>query len=195
MVSKLFSYISSMRFIPHLIVYYLSPSARRSMLDYERDRWLNKNRFHKKGTRGFLLLLNCFPEYRTLFYLRTHAAWLSTFAKGQTNLFFHTPENKIGKGLVIWHGFSTIINAQSIGDNCEIWHNVTVGKKTTDDINDKPIIGSGVRLCTGAIVIGDITIGNNATIAAGAVTLNDVQDGQLVAGVPALEKKTHFTAI
>ena len=188
MISKLFSYISSMRFIPHLIVYYLSPSSRRAILDYERDRWLTKNRIDKKGIRGFLLLLNCFPEYRTLFYLRTHAPWLSFFAKGQTNLYFHTFEEKIGKGLVIWHGFSTIINAQSIGEDCEIWQNVTIGKKTTGDVDDRPIIGSSVRLCTGAIVVGDITIGNNATIAAGAVVIRNVSEFKTAVGVPAVEK-------
>lgn len=35
---------------------------------------------------------------------------------------------KIGKDLVIQHGFSTILNAESIGDNCQVWHGVTIVK-------------------------------------------------------------------
>lgn len=187
MLNKVIHYIQSLRFVPHLIVYYCSSKQRRALLDYERDRWLLKNRFTRKGIKGFLFLLNIFPEYRSLFYIRSNSPWLAFFAHGAVNLFINTPEENIGKGLLLWHGFSTIINAQSIGEDCEIWHNVTIGKKTTLDRVDKPIILDRVRLCAGCIVIGHISVANDVTVAAGAVVTKSVKEGRTVAGVPAKE--------
>ena len=112
---RILSLFASLRFVPHIFVYYHS-RIRHTVLDYERDMWLSRNRFQKKGIRGFLFLLNMFPEYRSLFYHRTGAHYLSLFARGQNNLYFHTPSSQIGKGLVIWHGYSCVVNAQSIGE-------------------------------------------------------------------------------
>lgn len=105
---RILSLFASLRFVPHIFVYYHS-RIRHTVLDYERDMWLSRNRFQKKGIRGFLFLLNMFPEYRSLFYHRTGAHYLSLFARGQNNLYFHTPSSQIGKGLVIWHGYSCVV--------------------------------------------------------------------------------------
>lgn len=67
---RLFSIIKSLRFVFHVLIFYRSP-LRKTVLEYERDRWLELNHFPKKGLSGFLLLLNVFPEYRSLFYHRT----------------------------------------------------------------------------------------------------------------------------
>lgn len=188
MLIRLKNLVFSLRFLPHLLVYYSSKIEKRKILDYERDRWLEINRFSRRGFRGFLFLLNIFPEYRTLFYLRMHASWLSFFAHPQLNLYIHTPEGKIGKGLIFWHGFSTVLNAQSIGENCEVWHGVTIGKKSTYDILDKPVIGNNVKLCAGSIVIGNIEIGDDSTIAAGSVVIHSVPSNALAVGTPACIK-------
>ncbi len=189
MLKRLIALFCSLRLVPHVLVYYSASSARKSVLDYERDRWLEKNRFPRRGLSGFLFLLNMFPEYRTLFYHRTGANWLSLFARGQVNLYIHTPSSQIGKGLVLWHGFSSILNAQEIGEDCEIWHGVTLGKKTTDDVLDKPVIGKGVRLCTGCIVIGNVKVGDFSTVAAGSVVVRDVPPGAMMAGEAACLKR------
>lgn len=73
---RILSLFASLRFVPHIFVYYHS-RIRHTVLDYERDMWLSRNRFQKKGIRGFLFLLNMFPEYRSLFYHRTGAHYLS----------------------------------------------------------------------------------------------------------------------
>ena len=99
-------------------------------------------------------------------------------------LYIQVPSSKIGKNLMIWHGFSSIINAQRIGNNCSIWQQVKIGNKL-DNGEAKPSIGNNVKICAGAIVIGDITIGNNVIVAAGAVVTKDIPDNCVVAGVPA----------
>ena len=86
-----------------------------------------------------------------------------------------------GGGLIIQHGFSTIINAKKIGENCHIYQQVTIGFNGTE----QPVIGNNVRICCGAKVIGGVNIGNNVVIGANAVVVKDVPDNVVVAGVPA----------
>lgn len=182
-MSRLFSLIRSLRLIFHILVFYTSP-LRKNVLEYERDRWLELNHFTKGGLSGFLLLLNVFPEYRSLFYHRTGANWLSFFAKGQTNLYFHTPQEKIGRGLVLWHAYATVINAQSLGCDCQIWHLVTLGKKDISENENRPVIGDNVSICTGSVVIGNIKIGNNSLIGANSVANKSVPANSVAVGSP-----------
>jgi len=88
---------------------------------------------------------------------------------------------KIGKGLFIQHGFSTIIAADSVGENCWINQQVTIGYEQ----NRYPVIGNHVRICCGSIIIGDVHIGDNAIIAAGSVVTKDVPANEIWGGTPA----------
>lgn len=89
---------------------------------------------------------------------------------------------QIGPRLYIQHGFATMISAKSIGSDCWINQQVTIGY-TFD--HDPPVIGNGVRISAGAKVVGDITIGDNAIVAANAAVVKDVQENAIVGGVPA----------
>ena len=175
---------SLLRFWPHIIVY--MRCSCRETLDYEMARWYETHHIPaRKGVRGLLYLLAALPEYRSLFYFRTGRKWLSRLAKGQNNLEFYTEPEKIGRGLVIWHGFSTVINVQSMGEDCQVWQNVVIGKSSSDEGEDRPIIGNGVRIAAGAIVVGDIRIADNSTIGAGAIAVKDVtEEGTLVVAQP-----------
>lgn len=178
MLGTLIYWIKNVRFLPALAVFLTS--KKHELVHYECERWLLCNNFKESGRKGFVVLMSRFPEYRSLFYYRTGCNWLRHFAKGQTNLYFHTPSDRIGKGLVIWHGYSTVINAQSIGENCSVWHNVTLGKKTTQPVDDRPIIGDNVSVCTGAIVVGDIKIADGVTIGAGSVVVDSIHNKNAV---------------
>ena len=87
----------------------------------------------------------------------------------------------IGGGLHIHHGFSTIVGAQRIGENCSIYQQVTIGYKGTE----KPILEDGVNVSCGAKVLGGITMHRNSRAGAGAVVVKDVPENAIVGGVPA----------
>lgn len=178
-IKQLYYRLRLCKYLPHLMVYH--KFSDRNLLDYERDMWLDKIGFiPERGTLGFLKLLDGYPEYRTLFYWRTNARRLSRWFPGQTNLYIPIESEKVGKGLMIWHGYSTIINAQRIGENFQVWQNVTIGKKTTRINNDKPVIGDNVSICTGAVCVGEIVVGDNVVIGANATVTKDVAENTVV---------------
>lgn len=86
---------------------------------------------------------------------------------------------KIGKGLRLIHLNGIIIGSQAqIGENCTIFHQVTIGANEHKLNNRKSAtIGNNVYIGCGAKIIGDITIGNNVKIGANAVVTKDVEDG------------------
>lgn len=86
-----------------------------------------------------------------------------------------------GKNLSLGHYVGTVIGGVKIGENCTIYHNVTIGQNH----GKSPVIGNGVTIYAGAKVIGDIAIGDNAIIGANSVVINDVPENSVVAGVPA----------
>lgn len=97
------------------------------------------------------------------------------------SLYINMPPENIGGGLVFQHGFSTIVAAKSIGENCKIFQQVTIGFN-----GDKsPVIEDNVTVSAGAIVIGDLRVGSHAVVGAGAVVTKDVSPRETVAGVPA----------
>ncbi len=87
----------------------------------------------------------------------------------------------IGGGLFIQHGFSTIIAAERIGENCRIFQQVTIGYRG----KEKPILEDYASVTCGAKVLGGVTMHKNSIAAAGAVVLRDVPENAIVGGVPA----------
>lgn len=94
---------------------------------------------------------------------------------------------EIGGGLFIHHGIATIIAAKSIGENCWINQQVTIGYK---DEGEPPVIGNNVMITCGAKVLGSIHIGDGAVIGANAVVIKDVPERCVVGGIPARIIKT-----
>lgn len=94
--------------------------------------------------------------------------------------------NTMGPGLLLMHpGFRRIDRMVHAGNNCTILPMVLFGKKRPTDKDSTIQIGDNCYIGTGATILGPVTIGNNVTIAAGAVVTNDVPDNAVVGGVPA----------
>ena len=126
-----------------------------------------------------LLLYNM--EYRNVFLLRQKflvKKLLGLFCFPLSSLYIETPDSKIMEGLLIVHGFSTIINAEKIGNNCTIYQQCTIGYGN----GGKPIIGNNVTIYSGVIIIGNVKIGDNCIIAAGTVINKDVMQNTLCVG-------------
>lgn len=91
----------------------------------------------------------------------------------------------IGKGLKIWHGDIMIHSRAVIGENCQLHGRNCIGNKGTSG-SGVPTIGNNVDIGVRAILIGDIVIADNITIAANAVvTKSCLIEGAVLAGVPA----------
>lgn len=90
---------------------------------------------------------------------------------------------EIGKGLVISHFGSVVVNAKKIGDNCWLRPQIVIGNNGKN--LDAPVIGNNVSFGVGAKVIGNVTVGNNVDIGANAVVTHDIPDKSVVVGIPA----------
>ncbi len=95
------------------------------------------------------------------------------------------PRADLGGGCIIAHGIGLVVGGRTvIGEDCTLLHGVTLGEARFDEL-DCPRLGHRVTVGAGAIVLGGITIGDDALIGAGSVVVSDVPQGAVVAGVPA----------
>lgn len=133
-------------------------------------------------TMGFLYLLVFDKFYRNLFYWRIGNLKYFIYYWLQPHPCFTLATNmELARGVKLIHPFSTIVNANSVGKNFEVRNNVTIGN---NKVGERPVIGDCVRVNANAVVIGDITIGNNVIIGAGAVVTKSVPDNCVVVGNP-----------
>jgi serine O-acetyltransferase len=96
------------------------------------------------------------------------------------------PAARIGQGILIDHATGVVIGETAmVGDNVSLLHGVTLGGTGKTETDRHPKIGDGVLIGAGAKVLGDISVGEEARIAAGSVVLKDVPAHCTVAGVPA----------
>ena len=93
--------------------------------------------------------------------------------------------SEIGNNFLLVHGLGTVIGSNvKIGDNCTIYHNVTIGTRYDTD-KYKPQIGNNVIIYSGAKIIGNIKIGNNVVIGTNAVVTKDIPCNEVWVGIPA----------
>lgn len=96
------------------------------------------------------------------------------------------PAAKIAGGVMIDHATGVVIGETSeIESEVSIYQGVTLGGKGFESGKRHPNIKKGASIFAASTVLGDITIGENAIIAAGSLVLNDVIKNSTVAGVPA----------
>jgi len=97
------------------------------------------------------------------------------------------PAARIGGGFWLDHGLGFVAGETAvIGDDVSVWHNVTLGSTFNDAGADRhPRIENGAIIGAGALVLGNITVGAGANIAAGAIVLEDVPRGRVFVGTKA----------
>lgn len=87
-------------------------------------------------------------------------------------------------GIVISKSVKFLDGEDGCKNNTIIWQNVTIGAKNTN-CDGYPTIGYNVKIYAGCVIIGNIKIGNNASIGANSVVLSDVPANAIVGGIPA----------
>ena len=113
------------------------------------------------------------------------ARFVSQWSRFWTGIEIH-PGAKIGRRLVIDHGMGIVIGETAeVGDDCLIYHGVTLGGTGKDQGKRHPTIGNNVLISAGAKVLGPFTVGDGARIAANAVVLSEIPKGATAVGVPA----------
>ena len=150
---------------------------------------------HDPAARSGLEIVLLYPGFKAL---RSHkrAQWflnhkmpffarlISQRCAHKTGIEIH-PGAKIGRRVCIDHGSGIVIGETTeIGDDCMIYQGVTLGGTGKDVGKRHPTLEHGVMVGAGAKVLGPITIGHNAKVAAGAVVVHDVEPNSTVVGVP-----------
>ena len=117
--------------------------------------------------------------------LKFLARAISQRSRRRTGIEIH-PGATIGRRLVIDHGMGIVIGETAeIGDDCLIYHGVTLGGTGKDVGKRHPTIGNNVLIGTGAKVLGPIKVGDNSRIAANSVVLREIPENSTAVGIPA----------
>jgi serine O-acetyltransferase len=113
------------------------------------------------------------------------ARWLSQFGRFLTGIEIH-PGATIGRRFFIDHGMGVVIGETAeIGDDCTLYHGVTLGGTTWHKGKRHPTLKNGVVIGAGAKILGPITVGDNARVGSNAVVVKDVPAGATMVGIPA----------
>lgn len=125
------------------------------------------------------------PLYRL--HLRFIARLFSQINRFFTGVEIH-PGARIGTGLFIDHGYGVVIGATAeIGDNCILFHGVTLGGTGKHSGKRHPTVGNNVLIGACATILGPVTIGSNVNIGAETVIIShDVPGNCTVVGAPGM---------
>ncbi len=142
----------------------------------------------------FEILMNYPGVHAVLVHRFNHRLWqtgwkglariLSTFIRWLTGIEIH-PGASIGKRFFIDHGMGVVIGETAcIGNDCTLYHGVTLGGTSWQKGKRHPSLGHDVVVGAGAKILGPIIIGNGARIGSNAVVVKSVPDGATVVGIP-----------
>jgi serine O-acetyltransferase len=142
-------------------------------------------------------VLTCYPGLHALVWhrslahplwragLRWLARWMAHWGRWATGIEIH-PGATIGRRVFIDHGMGIVIGETAeIGDDCTLYHGVTLGGTSWKKGKRHPTLGRGVVIGAGAKVLGPIEIGDGAKIGSNAVVVRDVPADATAVGIPA----------
>jgi serine O-acetyltransferase len=147
------------------------------------------------AARNVFEILTCYSGVQAvILYRLTHFLWryklrwlarfISTLARWITGIEIH-PGAVIGRRFFIDHGMGVVIGETSIiGDDCMLYHGVTLGGTTWDKVKRHPTLKNGVVIGAGAKILGPITLGNNVRVGSNSVVVRSIDDNETVVGIP-----------
>jgi serine O-acetyltransferase len=147
------------------------------------------------AARNTFEVLTTYPGVHALLaYRLSHGLWrrgfkwlarfTSAVARWLTGVEIH-PGATIGRRFFIDHGMGVVIGETAeIGDDCTLYHGVTLGGTVWNKGKRHPTLGNNVVVGAGAKVLGPITVGSGARIGSNAVVVKDVPAGTTAVGVP-----------
>jgi serine O-acetyltransferase len=141
-------------------------------------------------------VITCYPGFHALLFHRlAHGIWglglkwlarfVSHVSRWLTGIEIH-PGATIGRRFFIDHGMGVVIGETAeIGDDCTLYHGVTLGGTSWNKGKRHPTLGNGVVVGAGAKILGPIQVGDGAKIGSNAVVVKDVAAGATAIGIPA----------
>ena len=141
-------------------------------------------------------VVTCYPGFHAMLVHRlSHRLWnsglkwlarfVSHIGRWLTGIEIH-PGARIGRRFFIDHGMGVVIGETSeIGDDCTLYHGVTLGGTSWSPGKRHPTLGKGVVIGAGAKVLGPILVGDGAKIGSNAVVVKSVPAGATAIGIPA----------
>jgi serine O-acetyltransferase len=147
-------------------------------------------------------VVTCYPGFHAMLVHRlSHPLWkagfkwlarfISHLGRWLTGIEIH-PGARIGRRFFIDHGMGVVIGETSeIGDDCTLYHGVTLGGTSWNKGKRHPTLGKGVVIGAGAKILGPIEIGDGAKIGSNAVVVKSVPAGATAIGIPARIVESH----
>lgn len=113
------------------------------------------------------------------------ARFISNLGRTLTGVEIH-PGATIGQRFFIDHGMGIVIGETAeIGDDCTLYHGVTLGGVSWNKGKRHPTLGNNVTVGAGAKILGPFTVGAGARIGSNSVVVKEVPPGATVVGIPA----------
>ncbi len=147
------------------------------------------------AARNTFDIITCYSGVQAMmFYRLSHRLWqlkfkwlarfISSLARWFTGVEIH-PGAIIGRRFFIDHGMGVVIGETAkIGDDCTLYHGVTLGGTTWQKGKRHPTLGNNVVIGAGAKILGPITLADNVRVGSNSVVVKSIDEFQTVVGVP-----------
>jgi serine O-acetyltransferase len=148
------------------------------------------------AARSVWEVLTCYPGFHALQLHRIahrlwtwRLRWLARFASHVTRFLTGVeihPGATIGRRVFIDHGMGVVVGETAeIGDDCTLYHGVTLGGVSWNQGKRHPTLGKGVVVGAGAKILGPFVVGDGAKVGSNSVVVKPVPAGATVVGIPA----------